>query len=584
MKAANNGTQFERIGFEFDPVSYAIGKAKGGGGGGGVTVEELSVTQNGEYSEEGVAYSPVTVEVPNSYAAGDEGKVVSNGALVAQTAHATVTTNGTVDTTLNDSVVINVANSYGPYDNGKVVQNGALVSQTAHTKVTQNGTVDTTYNNSVVVDVPSVTPTLVTKNITENGTYAASSDNADGYSSVTVDVSGGGGSPEAEPKDVNFIDYDGTILYSYTAAEFAQLSALPANPSHDGLTAQGWNWGLSDAKTYVASYGMLWIGQQYTTTDGKTRIYIHLEHGRISPWLLLSVGQNSQATIAWGDGATDTVSGVWAATIVSRNHTYAQPGDYVITITVSQGTITIVGNGSGSSLLQASNNTSEAEAGHVYRSAIRRVEIGSGIAIGDGAFRFCLNLESVVIPTSVTVLGQHAFYNCLSLVGVVLPSSCTEIKGYSFAYCYGMRRISIPKTMTKYAVECLQNCRTLTSLSLTAAVSGSEGWNDFANDYGLTRVTIPEGWIYTNSFFTKCYSLANVTIPASIGELAGDFFKDCYGLAEIHFKASSPPTISSSSAFSNVPTSCKIYVPSGKKSAYQSATNYPGSSYTYVEE
>ena len=35
--------------------------------------------------------------------------------------------------------------------------------------------------------------TLTTKSITANGTYAASSDNVDGYSSVTVNVSGGGG-------------------------------------------------------------------------------------------------------------------------------------------------------------------------------------------------------------------------------------------------------------------------------------------------------------------------------------------------------------------------------------------------------
>ena len=40
----------------------------------------------------------------------------------------------------------------------------------------------------------SAQPTLVSKSITENGTYNASSDNADGYSSVTVNVSGGGGS------------------------------------------------------------------------------------------------------------------------------------------------------------------------------------------------------------------------------------------------------------------------------------------------------------------------------------------------------------------------------------------------------
>ena len=34
-----------------------------GGGGGDVTVEALSVTENGTYSEEGKAYSPVTVDV-----------------------------------------------------------------------------------------------------------------------------------------------------------------------------------------------------------------------------------------------------------------------------------------------------------------------------------------------------------------------------------------------------------------------------------------------------------------------------------------------------------------------------------------
>ena len=39
------------------------------------------------------------------------------------------------------------------------------------------------------------TPTLITKNITQNGTYNATDDNADGYSSVTVNVSGGGSDP-----------------------------------------------------------------------------------------------------------------------------------------------------------------------------------------------------------------------------------------------------------------------------------------------------------------------------------------------------------------------------------------------------
>lgn len=38
-------------------------------------------------------------------------------------------------------------------DNGKVVVDGALVAQTAHADVTENGTIDTTTNNSVKVNV-----------------------------------------------------------------------------------------------------------------------------------------------------------------------------------------------------------------------------------------------------------------------------------------------------------------------------------------------------------------------------------------------------------------------------------------------
>ena len=90
-------------------LGYLIGK---GDGGGGASVEPLEVTENGTYSEEGVAYSPVTVDVPNSYSAGDEGKVVSNGALVAQSSD-TVTQNGTVDTTLINSLLVNVSGGGG---------------------------------------------------------------------------------------------------------------------------------------------------------------------------------------------------------------------------------------------------------------------------------------------------------------------------------------------------------------------------------------------------------------------------------------------------------------------------------------
>lgn len=81
----------------------------------GATLIEKSITANGTYSasdDDADGYSSVSVDVPNTYTAGDEGKVVSNGALVAQTAYpTTITENGTYNTTENDSVTVNVSSS-----------------------------------------------------------------------------------------------------------------------------------------------------------------------------------------------------------------------------------------------------------------------------------------------------------------------------------------------------------------------------------------------------------------------------------------------------------------------------------------
>ena len=73
--------------------------------------KQISVTQNGTQTENvsGYASAQLNVAVPNSYSAGDEGKVVNNGALVAQTAHADVTpttSDQTIDTNTNDSIKV----------------------------------------------------------------------------------------------------------------------------------------------------------------------------------------------------------------------------------------------------------------------------------------------------------------------------------------------------------------------------------------------------------------------------------------------------------------------------------------------
>ena len=135
-----------------------IKAAKMIGGGGGTPAPTLitkSITTNGSYSasdDSADGYSAVSVDVANTYGAGDEGKVVSNGALVSQSSSST-SSNGTVDTTLINSLAISVP-TYSAADNGKVIQNGALAAQLTHKSITANGTgIDTTYYSSVDVAV-----------------------------------------------------------------------------------------------------------------------------------------------------------------------------------------------------------------------------------------------------------------------------------------------------------------------------------------------------------------------------------------------------------------------------------------------
>ena len=75
------------------------------------------ITVNGNYnasSDNANGYSTVNVNVPNTYTAEDEGKVVDNGELVAQTAYpAEITENDTYDTTNYNSITVNVSSGSG---------------------------------------------------------------------------------------------------------------------------------------------------------------------------------------------------------------------------------------------------------------------------------------------------------------------------------------------------------------------------------------------------------------------------------------------------------------------------------------
>ena len=143
-----------------------------------------------------------------------------------------------------------------------------------------------------------------------------------------IQTGGGGAAPSAKWGDVKFIDYDGTVLYSYTLAQAQALTELPSLPVHDGLVCQGWNWTLEAVK---ALNRPVIVGAMYITDDGATRLHIRIATvGRMTVPLYIMQTVANGVSIDWGDGSTaETLDGTGN---VNTSHTYAEPGDYVISL------------------------------------------------------------------------------------------------------------------------------------------------------------------------------------------------------------------------------------------------------------
>lgn len=400
-----------------------------------------------------------------------------------------------------------------------------------------------------------------------------------------MDISGGGGA-SVPAKDVNFIDYDGTILYSYTVDDFLALSALPGNPTHSGLTSQGWNWTLTDAKARMTAYpeAGLTIGQTYITDDGKTRLYLHFENvEKLSPYLYLC--PNGTVVIDWGDGSgTNTLTGTSLTSLKYVQHVYPSKGDYILTITVQNGKFAFYGTSSIPSCLRKGTGSSGNE-NRAYLNAIRKIELGTGANIGNYAFMNCNSLASVTIPSNVKSIGTYSFQNCSNLSSATIPAGATSLGNSSFAYCYSMTRVALPASLTSVGTYIFQNNWSLLGATIPDN-SGSTWTYIFASCYGLEKVVIPAGVTSLGSYvFSACVSVAKLIVPASITTIGSYAFQAMAGLTELHFRSATPPTISSNTAVRNIPSDCKIYVPAGSLSAYTSASNYPSSStYTYIEE
>lgn len=386
-------------------------------------------------------------------------------------------------------------------------------------------------------------------------------------------------------KDVVFIDYEGTIIQQYTKTEFLALESLPANPSHPGLTAQGWNWSLSDAKTYVTNYGTLCIGQNYITNDGKTRIYYTLLEKYLDFPLAINFTTSiaNGAIIDWGDGSSMQTTAAANAN-GSYTHAYSEPGEYIITIESTGGDIGLGYNGVNLSLFGSTNNNIKAAYG------VTKIEVGNHVTtIYRQCFSGAWNMEKLSLPvglTNISTADSPMIGGSNSKIkGLVIPNTCTSI-GKLLNSTSEIKFVSFPNSFhTLLAGTLIETARNLRMFTLPEMTT-SHGMLYKADR--VEKFSYPGTYtiLYDQSFRDCTFFHGSLTIPSTVTEI-----KDyaCNGTCpkKIHLLPTTPPTLVNSRALNVNSSISKIYVPYSADhsilDAYKTATNW-SSFASYMEE
>lgn len=263
------------------------------------TLEEITITENGEYTPSGDGYSKVTVDVPIP-----DGYIIPSGSL-------SIAENGTHDVAAYASVEVDVPSEEPVLQEKTVTPTKAAQEITADDgndglskvtvnaipdeyiipsgtlSITENGAHDVTNYESAEVNVE---PALEEITITENGEYTPS---GDGYSKVTVNVADSPIPTEVSTEaEMTALLTSGEVggVYKYVGEtgtyENGALYVLEEEAAVlISFTIEQYDyWGTTLEKTYTcqAEEGMTWA--EWIDSDYKTISALRIYNGKVDYW------------------------------------------------------------------------------------------------------------------------------------------------------------------------------------------------------------------------------------------------------------------------------------------------------------
>ena len=167
------------------------------------------------------------------------------------------------------------------------------------------------------------------------------------------------------------------------------------------------------------------------------------------------------------------------------------------------------------------------------------LSLPSGVTeIGSSAFEDCIGLTSLTLPSSVTEIGSSAFEGCRGLSSLTIPPGVTKIGSSAFEDCIGLTSLTIHSDVTEIGYYAFWGCTGLKDVSfyingdfetyLTKNhphIDVNCGIEYYLNGKKITSVVIPSTITTLGEYvFQNCRDLTSVTVSWQSPISAGSAF------------------------------------------------------------
>lgn len=204
-----------------------------------------------------------------------------------------------------------------------------------------------------------------------------------------------------------------------------------------------------------------------------------------------------------------------------------------------------------------------------------------GTSWGNGVFSDCWNLESIKFDTGTenAYIGASSFRNCINLTSIVIPGNYITLYDNAFESCTNLNNVKWENSSSIEQVLCsgvFSKCMSLATVSLPANIINI---GSYAFRYSaLASITIPEGTKSIGEGAFEASSLTSIIIPSTVRAIGNSTgagaFNNCTKLSEVILKDGNEDTYIGANTFYYCTSLKSIIIPGNYNEIDNSAFAY----------